>query len=132
MFVLVDYSEIAFELSKLPFPSRREGKAIHVRGGKDDFFVMAPIHFCRFHSDIAARFLELRKISVRKFSERTEPMHPDWRISGGCFFEMDDESRRLKIWGESDAYGGVDLDWLRAQLESTDDLSSVSIDVGLK
>ena len=127
MFVLVDYCEIAFALSKMPFPSRREGKAIHVSGGGDEFFIMAPIHFCRFHSDIASRFFELQKVSVKRFSDRTEPLNQDWRINGGCFFEMDDDARKLHISDKSDAYGGVDVNSLRSQLQATAELSGFLI-----
>lgn len=120
MFHVIDYSEIAYELLNRPFAPERDGKIVLLKHNDDDFIVLAPLEFCRLHSQIVDRFCQLRKLPTRVAGARVDPISESWSVSGGCLFQVSDPLRTLSVFGVSEAYGGLDLTNLRRALQASD------------
>jgi hypothetical protein len=127
-FKLVDYSQ-GFYGERVP--CERRGKFIQVRNANKEYLVLAPGELCQYHANIAERFFEDMGIAGvyndKRDSFRIE--HPAWTIVGGGSWSADDSKLRLKLSGQSLAYGRFDRKGLARRLQKTDGFSAYTIEV---
>lgn len=99
---LVVYADVGVGLPA----SVSEGKFVQVVLEHREHLVFAPFARHRFHNQILAEFLEAKDIPVIWASESELVFcSPDLRVLGGGRYRADPDSRVLKLWDESTAYG---------------------------
>ena len=116
---VVDYRQVYFVvLNNGPIPPRCGGKFVLIADRDEQFAVFSPQGLSRFHADIVERFLSLRGVPghYNAKGDHYDCDSADWEIQGGGHWEMDEEQGRVRIFGRSLAYGGVDLEQLRLRL----------------
>ena len=132
---VVDYS-IAYYchlLKQDQVPPQRGGKFVLITHQDDAYLVFSPLALSRQHADIVQRFLSLRQVHVRYDTEDdvSHPSSPEWKVVGGGHWELDETPGTLRLFGRSQAYGGVDLAALAARLHDVGGLAgSRSVTVG--
>jgi len=127
---LVDFSHDYYTiLLKQPVPACRSGKFVHVINvdTKEDFFIIAPIDLSPYHATIVERFCDKNHIKGRYVSAKRDDfkiLDPDWQVQGGGFWEINGGEQSIRLYGFSQAYGGCDLEDLRAKIQDEPDCFS--------
>jgi hypothetical protein len=114
---LIVYADVGVGLAA----SVSEGKFVQVVLEHQEYLVFAPFARHRFHSQILAEFLEANEILVI-WASQSELVFcsPGLRVLGGGRFRADPESRVLKLWDESTAYGRFHEQGLAERLEASE------------
>lgn len=118
-FQAVDYSKIYYQVQDdAELPDKRQGKFVVISRDGERFAVFSPKELHTYHAHIAQRFLEERGVDGHFDEERGNFVFssPSWKIEGGGKWRLDAESETVNIFGESMAYGRVDLRQLADQL----------------
>ena len=118
-FTIVDYRQVYFVvLNNSHIPPRCKGKFVLISDHDEQFAVFSPQGMSRFHANIVERFLSLRGVTGQYNAKRDhyECNSSDWEIQGGGHWELDEEKGTLRIFGWSQAYGGIDLEEMAACL----------------
>jgi len=126
---VIDYSRVAFGPS---LPPRRKGKFVQVTDGETEYVVLAPYELATHHAVILDRFCvqhEVKGAWIRKPAE-FRILEGAWAILGGGHFEIDEDARSLRLFGDSMAYGGFDRDGLKEKLAANRDFQGYSIRIG--
>jgi hypothetical protein len=126
----VDYCPLYFtELREQPLPSHREGKLVVLRNASARYVVLSPRQLSTYHANIVERFLWGEGIPGRYNAKRDVFTFdaPAWHVEGGAHWQWDDEQRVLRLSGASQAYGGLDLAPLAAELRDVSDLRDLKI-----
>ncbi|MBM4088568.1 MAG: hypothetical protein FJ276_03950 [Planctomycetes bacterium] len=113
MITVVDYSDAFFvELRQEPVPGCRGGKFVQIAHRGDHYFVFSPRDLSPYHADIVERFLALRGVEgfYNEKGDLFQPESREWEVVGGAHWMLDEELRVLRVYGESLAYGRLDLD----------------------
>ncbi len=109
---VVDYSEVySVILQDEEIPRKRDGKFVLLDDAHDRYVVFSPRGLSRYHANIVERFLGLRGIKG-KYNVKKDvflPESQDWAIVGGGHWTVDEDEGTLRLYGHSQAYGGVDL-----------------------
>ena len=116
----IDYSSLWFGIiNKMALPPQRRGKFILIANGRNRWAVFSPTELSKYHANIAERFCHEHTIAGAYNVTNTHyHIHDNqWQILGGGKWEADDEQGLMVIYGSSDAYGRVDLEWLAKQLK---------------
>jgi len=119
---LVDYSHDYYNrLLKQPVPASRSGKFVHVINldSHEEFLILAPVDLSRYHATIVERFCRQNDIQGRYISARRDDfkiLDPAWQVQGGGFWEINGGEQSIRLYGFSQAYGGCDLENLRATI----------------
>jgi hypothetical protein len=111
-FNIIDYSEVCFiDLEETEIPRQRDGKFVLIANHHDVYAVFSPRALSRYHANIVERFLTLRGFGGHYNPKKDVffPNSPDWQVLGGGFWKVDDDKGTLRVYGYSQAYGGVDL-----------------------
>jgi len=87
------------------------GKFVHLQGPDGEYLVLSPIGLTKYHAQVVARFCRDREdasfLMVPSGETGSFTMR-GWRIFGGGLFHLDRESRTLRLYGRSQAYGAFD------------------------
>ena len=111
-FNIIDYSEVFFvDLEEGEIPRQRDGKFVLIANHHNLYAVFSPRGLSHYHANIVERFLSLNGAHGQYNPKRDVfcPESPDWQVLGGGFWKVDDDEGTLRIYGHSQAYGGVDL-----------------------
>ncbi|MBC8872901.1 MAG: hypothetical protein H8E44_25990 [Planctomycetes bacterium] len=125
---VVDYSDVYFaEIKEGEVPRRRDGKFVLMANNGNRFAVFSPRGLSFYHANIVERFLSLQGIGGQYNAKRDsfQPQPSTWEILGGGHWQLDEEQGTLRLFGRSQAYGGVDLEALADQLRSVDGFPEV-------
>jgi hypothetical protein len=137
----IDYSRHYYELvAHEPLPPRRTGKLVqlwHAPSGADgedpadEYIVVAPKALAVYHANIVQRFLDERRVPGAYNAKRDAYRHhdPTWTVVGGGRFDLDDDARTLRLYGESLGYGPFERPGLAARLATYPTLTGYRIDV---
>jgi len=128
-FRFIDYTG---EFFRSVIPPRRKGKFVQVTDGETDYVVLAPYELATHHAVILDRFCTLHEVKgawIRKPAE-FRILDGAWAILGGGHFEIDDDARSLRLFGDSMAYGGFDRDGLKEKLSTLPALQGYLIRIG--
>lgn len=109
---VVDYSEVYFvTLQDEEIPRKRDGKFVLLDNAHDRYVIFSPRGLSRYHANIAERFLELKGVKGKYNAKKDVflPESQDWEIVGGGHWTVDEDEGTLRLYGYSQAYGGVDL-----------------------
>ena len=133
-FHFLDYSQIYFqELLKAPIPSKRSGKFVQITNSDtdDEFLVLSPKEFSKYHATIVERFCLLHgKVPGSYSSSKKDHFvisDSGWQILGGGMWAIDEEKRTLTLGGRSTAYGTFDSLDLKNKIRSQKELASYLI-----
>jgi len=109
------------------------GKFVHLRGPDGEYLVLSPIGLTKYHAQVVARFCRDREDASFLMAPTGETgsftMH-GWTICGGGHFHFDRESRTLRLYGRSQAYGAFDAKRLPNLISGTGGWDDVTIVVG--
>ncbi len=125
-FVLIDYSEFYYpEIAKRDIPLRRGGKFVQILNEDKQqwYLVLSPKELSKYHANIVERFCNLQGDipgAYRHGGEYFEIFDPAWSVLGGGFWEIDDESRMIRFYGSSRAYGRFTSEGLAERIRSID------------
>lgn len=125
---VVDYSEVYFvTLHDGEIPRKRDGKFVLLDNANDRYVIFSPRGLSRYHANIVDRFLGLRGIKGRYNAKRDAflPESQDWEIVGGGHWTVDEDEGTLRLYGFSQAYGGVDLRELGEHLRAAGGIEGV-------
>lgn len=133
MFFLVDYS-----LSDLMVPGEppvggiRSGKFVQIRKGNDEYLVLASRESATYHADIVERFCAERGLSgsYDRGRKRFDFEVPGWVVEGGGKFDIDDRTRRIRLYDQSTAYGKFSSEGLEEKLGSTAEVRGYTVHLG--
>jgi hypothetical protein len=111
-FNIVDYSEVFFvDLEEGEIPRQRDGKFVLITNHHDVFAVFSPRGLSYYHANIVERFLLLQGIHGQ-YNVKRDVFYPnssDWHVMGGGLWQVNEDEGILRVYGHSQAYGGVDL-----------------------
>ena len=122
---IIDYSEVFFvQMEQGVMPRQRDGKFVLVANHHELYAVFSPRGLSCYHANIIERFLTLRGLEGQYNTKRDvfHPDSPDWQILGGGLWKVDDDEGTLRLYGYSQAYGGVDLPVFAEEVRSADGL----------
>ena len=131
-FHFTDYSAFYFQsIKKIRVPQQRGGKFVQIVNAinQKEHLVLAPREYMTYHANIVERFCASNRIAgsynvKRDFFRINDP---EWAIAGGGIFEMDDEMKSLKLYGESAAYGPFDPSGLEERIRASGQLTDYNI-----
>ncbi len=109
---VIDYSQHYFEqVVKKTLPRNRRGKFVIIKSAGDRYIVFSPRDFTTYHANIVEHFFEDKSVkgSYNDKQDKYDIFSSEWKIEGGGHWELNSDSKRLRIYGESLAYGAVDL-----------------------
>ena len=115
---VVDYITVHYEvILDQAVPSELYGKFVVLTNEAESFAVFAPIEMGRFHAQIVARFLTLQGVAGTLNTKGDDfAFHdPRWTVQGGGHWERSIDGE-LRIFGDSDRYGGLLLEPLASEL----------------
>jgi len=129
---VVDYVTVYYEVLRgQTVPGEVDGKFIVLANDAERFAVLAPSAMCVFHAQIVARFLSLNGVhgSLNTKGDRFAFHDSSWSIEGGGHWERDDDGL-LRIFGESEVYGGIELEVLAGELDADHALGAERVRLG--
>lgn len=118
-FVCIDYTSFYFtNLTGTPVPAQVAGKFVQLRNGEMTYLVLSPKGFTKYHANIVERFCMDRGLegSYDARGERYDISDRAWEIVGGGKYEQDLNSRTIKLYDSSMAYGTFETSALQEQL----------------
>jgi hypothetical protein len=126
----IDYSEVCFALLEdSPVPRKRGGKFVVMTNGDRHYAVFSPRELSAYHANIIERFLQQEGIQGR-YNEKGDVFYfssAEWKVDGGGFWELDESRGLLQLSGNSQSYGGADLQRLAAELNHTDTFRALQV-----
>lgn len=131
-FVLIDYSEFYFtSLQKGPFPPKRAGKFVQIRHFETEYLLLSPIELSPYHANIAGRFFSQQNVKGRfnKKQDHFECLDPEWEVTGGGMWTINETEKSLFLSGSSQAYGRYDGSGLRENIRGVKGFEGYSVSV---
>ena len=118
--IIEDYTPVYFEaMQRGATPSVYDGKFVHVAGPQDEFLLLSPTEFCKYHAHIVAHFCSLRDdVSFVPSGDNGRFTTPGWSVRGGGRFRLSRMGRLLLLWGSSKAYGAFDSEAIREKFNN--------------
>lgn len=112
-FEFIDYSDVYYRIiAKKPMPPRRGGKFVQVVNEdlERSCLILSPAELSSFHANIIERFCMLNKIggAYNQRKDYFEIGDPDWVVTGGGKWIIDDEERTARFFDKSGGYGSYD------------------------
>lgn len=112
-------------------PRHRAGKFVQLRydNDKEEHIVLSPRALSEFHANIVERFFLGSDVKGTWNARRDSYAlhHPEWDIVGGGHFEINDDTRRLRLYARSIAYGRFDAEGLAARMALVGVLSGYAL-----
>lgn len=121
-FEIFDFSVDYFREKSQTIPVQREGKFVVMRheSGRTDYLVLFPVGHGIFHTDIVERFCRLQRFQIEgiRFQKGGGFVikDPNWSVMCGGRWEWNEEGKRLRLYGSSQAYGTCNLVSLKKRI----------------
>lgn len=132
-FIIIDYSDVYFRIiKKANVPSERKGKFIQLKNDHAEYVVFAPKELSVYHANIVERFCLLNKIEGMYRSKKKdfyEIISPEWYVTGGGMWKIDEDSKFLFLSGSSEVYGACASTGLKERLCSTREFSNYEVQI---
>jgi len=128
--VFIDYTHLYYTaIAKTGVPPARSGKFVRIRHGFTEYLVFSPKEFTKFHSNIVERFCLDKGIEGGYDPEgkRYDISDRAWTVAGGGKYEIDTDTRTIKLYDNSMAYGKFDMTGLREILLSLPEYHAFTI-----
>jgi len=127
-FHFIDYSATYFKtIAKKHLPSRRSGKFVQIinHSTNDEYLVLSPKELSVYHANIVERFCLLNGDIPGSYNAKKDyfEIHdPDWEVTCGGVWAIDEENKILTIGGESKMYGQVNGTELKKKITAMKDM----------
>ena len=133
-FEILDFSDAFFREKGEAVPPQRGGKFVVMRraSGRAGYLVLSPVGHCLYHTDIVERFCRLDRFRIDGVrlpkSGGFVIRDPDWSVVCGGRWERNEEERRLRLYGSSQAYPPCRLDSLKTEIARLPAMEEWTID----
>jgi len=133
-FELLDFSDDFFRQKGEAIPPKRGGKFVVMRDepGRAEYLVLSPVGHCLYHTDIVERFCRLERFRIDGMrlpkSGGFVINDPDWSVVCGGRWERNEEEKRLRIYGSSQAYPPCRLASLKKRIAGLPAMDGWEID----
>lgn len=110
-------------------PEKYSGKFVQIWHEGDEYIVLSPKEFKKYHANIVEIFSKDRGLAGAYDSEqkRFDIFEPEWKIMGGGKFEVDKKERILRLYDDSMAYGRFNDEGLAERLAGTEEFLNYRI-----
>lgn len=130
----IDYSGVYYRIiAEKPIPRRRSGKFVQIVNEDLDrsCLVLAPAEMAFYHANIVERFCRLGKIDGSYTSAKScfKIDDPEWRVTGGGKWVVDDVEKSATFFDRSRMYGPYDPMELHDALRSAGVLDGYRVTV---
>ncbi len=128
--IVVDYSESYYsKILGIVMPEKYSGKFVQIWHEGDEYIVLSPKEFKKYHANIVEIFSKDRGLAGAYDSEqkRFDIFEPEWKIMGGGKFEVDKKERILRLYDDSMAYGRFNDEGLAERLAGTEEFLNYRI-----
>lgn len=119
---IFDFSDAFFRQKGEEPPPQRGGKFVIMRyeSGRAEYLVFSPSGHGVYHTDVVERFCRVERFridGVRLQKSGGFVIHdPDWSVVCGGRWERNEEEKRLRLYGSSQAYPACHLVSLRKRI----------------
>jgi hypothetical protein len=128
----LDYTSFYYtSIAGAPVPSVTTGKFVQIRNGSTIHLVLSPRELTKYHANIVERFCMDKGIEGAYDSRREKfSIHDQaWEIIGGGKFERDANTKAIKLYDNSMAYGKFDATGLKALLGTLPEFTGYSVTI---
>ncbi|HEX9020102.1 MAG TPA: hypothetical protein VF903_02450 [Nitrospirota bacterium] len=128
--IFIDYTPLYYTtVAKAAMPPGISGKFVQLRNESDEYLVLSPREFTKYHAGIVERFCFDKGIegSYDPEKKRFDIYDTAWTIIGGGKFELDAIKNTLRLYDNSQAYGKFDARELLEKIRSLPDFSGYTI-----
>jgi len=128
--IFIDYTPFYYtSLTGTPVPAVVTGKFVQIRNGDTLYLVLSPKDLTKYHANIIERFCMDKGIEGRYDSRKEKFTIHDhaWFIVGGGKFERDANSKAIKLYDNSMAYGKFDGSGLKEMLGTLPEFTGYTI-----
>ena len=110
-FEIIDLSDAFYRGKGKPTPTARGGKFVVMQNEADsaEYLVLSPAAQSFYHANVVEQFCRLERFKISghylKKGERYVLNHPDWMVTGGGMWDLDEVKKEIRFYGTSQAYG---------------------------
>jgi len=126
----IDYTPFYYtSLARTALPPVTTGKFVQIRHGGDLYLVLSPKELTKYHANIIERFCMDKGLEGNYDAKREVYRIHDraWEILGGGKFERDTNTKAIKLYDNSMAYGKFRSEGLKGALEKLTEFSGYEI-----
>lgn len=128
--ILVDYTLFYYaSVAEMPAPELVTGKFVQITNGAVLYLVLSPRELTKYHANIIERFCMDKGIegSYDPKREKFTIRDQQWQVLGGGKFERDTNTKAIKLYDNSMAYGKFRSDGLKETLAALPDFAGYTI-----
>ena len=124
--ILIDYARKYYTKA---LPDKFSGKFVQLKKGSSEYLIFSPGESDRYHADIIRRFCAEREIAgaYDNANKHFSIHEPSWSVVGGGKFEIDRDTKDLRLYDNSMAYGKFDARGLKEKIFSLETFSGYTI-----
>jgi len=128
--IFLDYSKLYYpEVAKTAIPPVTKGKFVQIRNKSTFYLVFSPLEFTKYHANIVERFCLDKGIegSYDPGRKRYDIHDHAWKITGGGKFDLDTDTKAIKFYDNSMAYGRFNEPLLEEMISALPEFSGFTV-----
>ena len=130
--IVIDYTPFYYSsIAGTAVPSVTTGKFVQIRNEDKLYLVLSPKELTKYHANIVERFCMDKGIEGNYDDKRQKFSFLDkaWVIVGGGKFERDDNTKAIKLYDNSMAYGKFKAEGLKEALSALSEFAGYEITI---